>query len=273
MKNVFRKSLLGCTVAALAALSAWFACRARQAAAGAAPAAAGETVVLLHGLNRTPRAMARLEEALREEGYVVINAGYPSCSAEIATLSSNLFASLGPRLAPAVRVHFVAHSIGGILLRHHLQTQALPNLGRVVMLGPPNGGSEVVDRLGGLAVFGWINGPAGRQLGTGAGSVPNRLAPPAFELGVIAGRRSVNPLLSLLIAGRDDGKVAVARTRVAGMSDFVCLPVTHTFMAGNSQVIRQTCHFLRTGRFQNQPEAAPGGRLPRIRNTERRREK
>ena len=213
-------------------------------------AAPHETVVLLHGLNRTHRAMAKLERSLRAEGYAVINCDYPSCSADIDTLTATLFAALLPQVNSAANVHFVTHSMGGVLLRNYLQTHEISNLGRVVMLGPPNRGSEVVDRLGGLKPFRWINGPAGCQLGTGADSLPLRLEAPSFEFGVIAGDRSVNPILSMLIPGRDDGKVSVARAQTAGMRDFIRLPVTHTFMMRNSQVIRQTQHYLRAGRFQ-----------------------
>ena len=209
-----------------------------------------ETVVLLHGLNRTPRAMSKLERDLGAAGYAVVNCGYPSRTADIATLAASVFATLAPKIEGAATVHFVTHSMGGVLLRVHLRDHALPNLGRVVMLAPPNGGSEVVDRLDWLAPFHWINGPAGCQLGTGAGSIPLGLGAVPFELGVIAGDRSVNPLLSMLIPGRDDGKVAVARTRVEGMRDFLCLHVTHPFMMRNRQVIRQTKHFLKTGCFQ-----------------------
>jgi pimeloyl-ACP methyl ester carboxylesterase len=232
------------------ALGFGMACR----AAADVPVAPRETVVLLHGLNRTPRAMARLERALRAEGYAVINRGYPSRAADLETLAASVFADLQPRLKDASAVHFVTHSMGGVLLRVFLRDHTLPRLGRVVMLAPPNRGSEIVDQLGGLKLFRWMNGSAGGQLGTGAGSLPLSLGPPDFELGVIAGDRSVNPLLSLLIPGRDDGKVAVARTRVEGMSDFLCLHVTHPFMMRNARVIRQTRHFLKTGHFQMKKE-------------------
>jgi alpha-beta hydrolase superfamily lysophospholipase len=198
--------------------------------------------------------MSRLARCLAAEGYAVINCDYPSRTADIQTLATGLFDGLTPLLSAAPKVHVVTHSMGGVLLRVYLQDHALPNLGRVVMLGPPSCGSEVVDRLGALAPFGWLNGPAGGQLGTDANSVPNRLKPPDFELGVIAGDRSVNPILSMLIPGRDDGKVSVTRTQTAGMRDFIRLHVTHPFMMRNTRVICQTAHFLKTGRFQKSTE-------------------
>ena len=117
------------------------------------------------------------------------------------------------------------------------------------MLGPPNQGSEIVDALGSWKVFGLLNGPAGRQLGTDADSRPLQLGPARFEVGIIAGDRSINWINSCIIPGPDDGKVSVERTRLAGMKDHLVVHATHPFLMRNREALRQTAHFLRHGSF------------------------
>jgi len=208
-----------------------------------------ETVVLLHGLARSDKAMNKMAKELRTEGYTVINHDYPSTKFTIEVLTEKVFKTLEPQIKKAQTVHFVTHSMGGIILRQHLEDHEIPNLGRVVMLAPPSRGSEVPDKLGNLFIYKWINGPAGNQLGTGTNSHPLRLKAPTFELGIIAGDRSINPILSMLIPGPDDGKVSLARVKPAAYTDYIKLHATHACMAKNKKVIAQTKYFLKHGAF------------------------
>jgi hypothetical protein len=146
--------------------------------------------------------------------------------------------------------------MGGIIVRFIDSQDVNENIGRVVMLGPPNKGSELVDVMGDWGLFEWVNGPAGKQLSTADSSLVNQLTDINFELGVIAGNASLNPIYSDIIPGEDDGKVAVSRTSVMGMKDSLVMPVTHTFMMTDKDVINQTLHFLEYGVFDH-TESAP----------------
>jgi pimeloyl-ACP methyl ester carboxylesterase len=224
--------------------------------AAAPPDSARETVVLLHGLARTSYSMSLMASALEAQGYRVCNIPYPSRGHSVPVLAAD-------HVAPAIRscvgvdqrpVHFVTHSLGGIVVRRLAVSEPDIRIGRVVMLGPPNRGSEVVDKLGTLSLFELINGPAGLQLGTGADALPLVLGPPDFKVGVIAGSRTINPILSLIIPGVDDGKVSIENARLDGMKDFLVVPASHPFLMRDEQVIGQAVHFLKHGSFGHEEE-------------------
>lgn len=216
------------------------------------PVPSREPVVLLHGLARTSASMRPFAAALRTDGHPVCNIDYPSRTHDIATLAREYIAPRIRQCFPghAGPVQFVTHSMGGIVVRRLAQDH-LVHVGRVVMLAPPNQGSEVIDYLGDTRVFRRFAGPAAQELHTGTAPA----APPGFELGILAGRRSVNPWLSLLIRGADDGKVSVASARLDGMRDFRVLDTSHPLILRNPEAIRQTLQFLDHGRFTG---PAPG---------------
>ncbi|MDX1517094.1 MAG: alpha/beta fold hydrolase [Woeseiaceae bacterium] len=218
------------------------------------PVAAGaaECVVLLHGLARTASSMEHMQEALVEAGFETVNVDYPSREHPIETLAPlAIDAGLtGCRAIDGIdTIHFVTHSLGGILVRQYLDEFDITELGRVVMLAPPNQGSIAADRLRDVPGFDWMNGPAGRQLGKGDDSVPLGLGPAEFELGVIAGNRTIDPVTSAVLPNPDDGRVSVDDTRLEGMRDFVVVDHSHAFIMRMKRTIELTIHFLRHGEF------------------------
>jgi hypothetical protein len=196
--------------------------------------------------------MARLARHFNGLGYQVVNVAYPSRQYTIPELSR---IALSPALAAcrqhhAQQVHFVTHSLGGILVRYFLEHNPLETLGRVVMIAPPNKGSQIVDAFRRMPGFRTINGPAGTQLGTDASSIPLQLKKANYPVGVIAGTRSVNPILSLFLPGLNDGRVTVENAALDGMADFILVKASHPFIMRHPETIRQAAAFIKNGRFR-----------------------
>jgi len=215
-------------------------------------ASAAECVVLLHGLARSSMSMNKMQRELEGAGYTTANVDYPSRDHSVEELADiAIVGGLDSCRAndDIERIHFVTHSLGGILVRQYLSHGDIPELGRVVMLGPPNQGSAAVDELGEVPGYDWVNGPAGRQLGKGEDSVPLQLGPADFELGVIAGNRTIDPITSAVLENPDDGRVSVEDTKLEGMADFVVVNHSHAFMMRMRRTIELTKSFLKTGRF------------------------
>ena len=226
-----------------------------RALATDAPEVAGpatsECVVVLHGLARSSRSMAKLAGRLAEGGFAVRNLDYPSTKEPFEALAGLVAAEVESGTDACEKVHFVGYSLGALLVRAILERSPPKNLGRVVMIAPPNHGSEIVDAIGGTRFFRAIYGPVGPELGTSPAGIPARLGAPAFEAGIIAGNRAINLFGWALLPGENDGTVSVASARLEGMRDFIVVPRSHTFIMDAPEVAAQAKAFLRSGSFDH----------------------
>lgn len=210
-------------------------------------------IVLLHGIARHAGSLATLERALVADGYRTLNLDYPArknCIEDIVALMREPIARFQATLDG--RLHFVTHSMGGLVARAYIARHRPERFGHVVMLAPPNEGSEIADLLANNPLYRAFFGPAGDELiTTKPDALCQVLGTVDFPLGVIAGDRSLDPLGWLLLPGANDGRVTVERTRVAGMADHITLHGTHTLIMNNREAIAQVRHFLKHGRFQH----------------------
>ncbi|MCU7846370.1 MAG: lipase [Candidatus Thiodiazotropha sp. (ex Monitilora ramsayi)] len=216
----------------------------------------GDCAILLHGMGRTSMSMGAIEDALIAQGYTVWNEGYPSLTQSLEEFATPMMESAITycRDNQAPSIHFVTHSLGGIIVRYYLQNHQIDNLGRIVMLAPPNKGSEVADGMKDGFFYQTIMGPNAQVLGTDENSLPNRLKPIDGEIGIIAGEADGEPWFLPEIPGADDGKVAVERTKLPEMKDFLRVKSGHTFIMRDDEVIRQILHFLQNGFFDKKRE-------------------
>lgn len=218
-----------------------------------------EIVVLLHGIGHSRLNMAGLEWSLRKAGYNTINISYPSCRYNIQQLAAFVHERLEKEGVWYNKkpVHFVTHSMGGLVTRCYLdnyKNNITPSqIGRVVMIAPPNGGSEVADLLQSFPPYRWLFGKAGQELSTAFQSA--HTIQPYYDLGIIAGTLGWPYILgSLTIRGQHDGRVSVDKTKLDGMKDHLTLAATHSFISWKPQVHRQIVHFLMHGAFDKKEQ-------------------
>jgi pimeloyl-ACP methyl ester carboxylesterase len=218
------------------------------------PASANATqdgVILLHGISRTARSFRKMQTVLEGRGFATLNQDYASRRKALEALAEDIHPAI-QRFADGIdgSVHFVGHSMGGLLARVYIARYRPKRLGRVVMLGTPNSGSEIADRLGHFRAYRAFFGPAGQQLGTRRDEAVNALFPPTdYPVGIIAGNRSIYPITSAFLPKPHDGRVSVVNTRLDGMADHIVIRTSHPWLVRNNVAIEQTIAFLRDGKF------------------------
>jgi pimeloyl-ACP methyl ester carboxylesterase len=208
-------------------------------------------VVLLHGIGRTALSFRKMQLALEHADFATLNLDYASRRKALEGLAEDIHPAI-QHFADRIdgSIHFVGHSMGGLLARVYIARHRPKRLGRVVMLGTPNSGSEIVDRLKNFGPYRAFFGPAGQQLGTQRDATIEALFPPLdYPAGIVAGNRSIDPLASRFLPRPHDGRVSIANTKLEGMADHVVVAASHPWLVRNSEAIAQTIAFLREGRF------------------------
>ncbi len=211
----------------------------------------GDYIIILHGIAKSNKHMKKLADYLRREGFDIINLSYPSTSYKIEDLIEIINKKISERAKETKRIHFVGYSMGGLIVRALIHKYNYQNLGRVVQLAPPNQGSEVADFVKNFWLYKKIFGPAGKQLITDQGAIKHLFGKVNYELGIIAGNATIDPISSAIIKRENDGKVAVESTKLEGMKDHVVINVSHSFFPSNKKVQEQTLHFLKNGNFKH----------------------
>ena len=208
-------------------------------------------VIILHGLRGKSASFVKLEQALLEQGLNVCRIDYPSKNGTIQALADNAIAEAISRCerANSDTLFFIAHSMGAILVRYFLQEHHVHNLGSVVLLSPPNHGIELIDTFDGCRLFRQFNGPAGMQMGAREDGFIQDLKKPDYAVGVIMSKKSINPIASAFIPGKDDGRVSIESAKLDGMTDFVLVNSNHQVVMKKQETIDHIISFIQTGRF------------------------
>ena len=209
-----------------------------------------EVVVLVHGFSKHAQSMEPIGDYLAQYGYRFISVDYPSGEVNASEALALIHTQLAGCCDQARRIHFVGHSIGGLLIRAYLAEYQVDQLGNVVLIATPNAGSEFVEAMNRMPGYAEATGPLLQQMVPGEQGIPAQLPLPDYPVGVIAGSRTHNPLSWLLLPGDDDGAVSVSSTRMEGMQDFLVVPANHHWLRHDQRVLEEVLHFIQYDHFK-----------------------
>jgi len=221
----------------------------------------GKGVIVIHGIIRSSKSFGRMSTSLKQNGYEVFHFDYPSTRIQIPEAAEYLHRVIDS-LDGIQQIDLVVHSMGGLVVRSYLAKHHDRRIRRMVMIGVPNRGALLANRMKHNALFKAVFGPAGQQLIKDPGGLIDKLPTPDFPFAIIAGARGSMNGYNPLIPGDDDGTVGVASTRLPGATDFMTVNSLHTFLVNRNDVIEATVHFLQTGRLRKKGQPHPIPRTP-----------
>ncbi len=214
-------------------------------------ASAQECVVLLHGYARSNTCMEPLEIGLTKEGYNVINLSYPTMKYPVEIISRDHIHPHIEKISDCEKLHFIGHSLGGIVARYYLSQNEVKNLGKVILITTPNQGSRIATEMESNEFLSALLGPAVSDLAEDSPLLKS-LPEPDYEVGVIAATKSINPLTSIFVLqGEDDGTLTVESMRLTSTKHYVAIPSTHTLVLRHPDLLTQIKSFLTAGKFKN----------------------
>ena len=209
-----------------------------------------ESVIVIHGFARRARSMDIIAAEIHKAGYEVRNVDYASLNQNITDIKEDVFEKFNQYISENQnkKIHFVGHSLGGLLIRSYLGENKINNLGSVVLMGTPNKGTPLVNEYQDKWYFSWL-GPVVSELGVDTSDFLKTLQAPYYTVGVIAGNKPYTRFATSL-KGSNDGMLTVESAQLEGMRDFIVIDVNHASMKRNPRVIEQVIHFLKHSQFK-----------------------
>lgn len=216
-----------------------------------------DLVILAHGLGRSENAMWLLTRRLENSGYAVCTLDYTSIGESVQSVLDATETQINQCLesieSSQAQIHFVGHSLGGLVIRSYLQNHPelakSDQMGQAVLIGTPNQGSELADHYADSWLI-ELGGEVTQSLITGEKSLGAQLGQVDIAFGVIAGTKSMR-LTDGVFSGPNDGLVSVESTKLEKMGDFIEIDVGHSSMRYNEEVATQTIYYLQNGHFQS----------------------